>query len=194
MADDESGDPSAKKAWDSAKGKTEGEDQRQAAENDGTEKRNKPRNSISIGAASFSPTGSVPVKKINETDITVTVQTETTGTKTILLDRNDITLEEQRYGLTVLLRIDDHPSERGLKGGRVSRLTVTEGKIGEESILAHFENGEWDHEAETFAAVQAVMEAEKEHNGLEEEPAQEKPNSIGGHHRRDRPDDPGMEI
>lgn len=195
MANDDGGKkPTALGAWDGAKSTDDGRNQNPTAEKDGTGRAFEPKNVAKKNYQAISPKGTVPVKRQQDTDITVTVHTEKTVPKMVPLDRNDITLEEKRHGLTVLIRIEDEQSKTGIDGGRISRLTVTEGKIGEETIHAHFENGEWDREAETFAVIQAVMESKKEHNGLEEEPTQEISVSRDDSRRRDRPDSSGMEI
>lgn len=187
--DDDKNYPSAKGAWDGSKGTDGTENQNPATEKDGSARTLKPMEARSLKPGSFSPTGTIPVKRHQETDITVTVQTETTVPKMISLDRNDITLEDVRDGLNVLMRIDDEPSKSGMDGGRISRMTITDGKIGEEEIFAHFESGEWEKEPETFLTRQIVMDAKKHHNGLEQRLNKSGSDPRDNQRGRDRPDD-----
>ncbi len=86
----------------------------------------------------------------------------------ISLDRMDVNHEEEMLGINVLLRInEDGPTPEGIDGGRITRMTLTEGSIGKEKILAHFDNGEWRRKPEGTLATQVMMRAKKQENGLE---------------------------
>jgi len=86
----------------------------------------------------------------------------------INLDRTDINHEEEVLGINVLLRIDERGlNSEGIDGGRITRMTLTEGEKGNEDILAHFDKGKWVENADTPLAIQVKMRAMKEHNELE---------------------------
>ncbi len=86
----------------------------------------------------------------------------------INLDRMDINIEEEMLGLNVLLRVNEKgPCPEGIDGGRITRMTLTEGAIGNENILAHFDNSEWVQKPEGTLATQVMMRAKKQENGLE---------------------------
>lgn len=84
----------------------------------------------------------------------------------INLDRTDVNLEYQDEGLNVLIKREDETSERGIDGGHISRMTITKGELGKEEILAHFDQGEWLKEPETFLEKQVVMDAIELDNGI----------------------------
>lgn len=85
----------------------------------------------------------------------------------INLDRTDINHEEEILGINVLLRIDEHGlNPEGIDGGRITRMTLTEGEKGNENILAHFDKGDWEHKPKTPLEIQVMMRAKKEQNGL----------------------------
>lgn len=113
-----------------------------------------------------SPMGTISVGGHREVKVTVTNETLPDKQIPVNLDRKDIDLEYPEKGLNVLLRVDDHKSERGIDGGRISRLTLTEGEIGNEEIHAHFENGVWLEGPKTFVENQLIDDAKKQYNGL----------------------------
>jgi hypothetical protein len=83
------------------------------------------------------------------------------------LDRMDINHEEKMLGVNVLLRINEEgPTPEGIDGGRITRMTLTEGEKGDERILAHFDKGKWIEPAETPLEIQVKMRAMKQENGL----------------------------
>jgi len=146
--------------------KPEVEDTRTVAEKDKTSQYLQPQDTISIGAAAFSPMGTVSVKGSRDVNISVTSEELPDREIPVLMDRSDINIQYENKGFTVLVRRDDEKSERGLDGGHISRLTLAKGELGKEEILAHFDRGQWIKEPSTFLAKQAVMEAKKQDNGI----------------------------
>lgn len=114
-----------------------------------------------------SPTGTVRVPE--KTEFSFVVEEEITPEHFVEIDlsRNDINYEPEINGFKVLLRLNSEPHELGIDGGRISRLTLTTGELGNEDIHAHFDDGEWIEKARTPLEIQTVMKAKKEHNGLE---------------------------
>jgi hypothetical protein len=113
-----------------------------------------------------SPTGTISVGGRRDVNITVTNEEIPSQEIAVPLDRNDVNLEYQDKGFNVLLRVDDNKSDRGVDGGRISRLTLTEGEIGNEKIHAHFESGKWEQDPSTFVENQIIDDAKKQNNGL----------------------------
>ncbi|WP_299845283.1 hypothetical protein [uncultured Roseovarius sp.] len=146
---------------------SEQKDQRTVADQDGTQRRHKPANSVSNNVRSFSPTGTVAVKGRRDVNITVTSEETPDRRIEVNLDRNDINLEYQNEGLNVLVYREEEKSERGIDGGLITRLTVTEGEVGKEEILAHFDRGKWVKKPEAFLEKQVVMDALEQDNGIE---------------------------
>ena len=121
-----------------------------------------------IPTHSPSPTGTIKISARRE--VTITVDHEEAPEREIVVDlsRNDIHTEEKVSGTNVLLRFsDDGPCPEGVDGGRITRMTITQGEIGKETILAHFENGKWYEKAQSPLAIQVQMRMQKEHNGLD---------------------------
>lgn len=146
---------------------TEQKGQRTVADKDGTQRKHKPANTVSVGTRSYSPMGTVSVKGHRNVNITVTSEEVSDKLVEVNLDRSDINLEYENEGLSVLVRRESEPSKHGIDGGHITRLTVTEGELGKEEIVAHFNNGEWDKEADTFLEKQVVIEAIELDNGIE---------------------------
>ncbi|MCV6621839.1 MAG: hypothetical protein OIF51_08830 [Cellvibrionaceae bacterium] len=147
----------------------EAEDTRVVAEKDGTQIRHTPKDQVFIFQPDFSPTGAAPVKTQTSSHETAVVEPSTPSTeerlKSVDLSRNDIDVQDTYGNYTVLARIDDEFSDKGIDGGKISRLTVTEGELGNETILAHFADGEWVKKPSTFLTKQAVEEAIERDNG-----------------------------
>jgi hypothetical protein len=146
--------------------KTQVEDTRTVAGKDGTGQYLKPSNTVSVGAAGYSPMGTIAVKGSRDVKITVTSEDMPDREVPVLMDRSDINLSYKNNGFTVLVRRDDERSAKGIEGGHISRLTLAKGDVGNEEILAHYDNGQWMKEPQTFLAKQAVMEAKKQDNGI----------------------------
>jgi hypothetical protein len=164
---------------------TEQKDQRTVADLDGTQRRHKPANSVSNNARSFSPTGTVAVKGRRDVHISVTSEEVPDRLVEVNLDRTDINLEYQEEGLNVLVKREDEMSERGIDGGFITRLTVTEGDLGQETILAHYDDGKWLQEPKNFLEKQVVMDAVELDNGIEK-PDAERSTSQSKDHDIDR--------
>jgi hypothetical protein len=144
------------------------DDPRTPADKDSTGKNHNKKNEKSYNAASLTPMGSVAVDAKRTVTVSMITEEMPARDELVNLDREDINLEEKFKGLKVLMRINyDGPTEKGIDGGRITRLTVTEGEIGSEKIAAHFDNGKWTRKPETVLEIQARMRAQKEHNGLE---------------------------
>jgi len=85
----------------------------------------------------------------------------------VKLDRSNMDYEEEILGLKVQMAFNfKGPCSEGIDGGRIIRMTITEGELGDETVLAHYENKEWKQEPETPMAIQSKMRAQKEYNGL----------------------------
>ena len=143
------------------------EDTRVVAEKDGTPIEYDPDEQFVVFNPEFSPTGAVPVK--TQTSSREVVEPSTPSSeerlKSVDLSRNDIDVQDTYGNYTVLARIDDEFSDKGIDGGKISRLTVTEGELGNETILAHFDDGEWVKKPSTLLTKQAVEEAIERDNG-----------------------------
>ena len=144
------------------------DDPRTPADKDSTGKNHNKKNEKSYNAASLTPMGSVAVNAKRTVTVSMITEEMPARDEPVNLDRFDVDLEEKFKGLNVLVRLNDNgPTENGIDGGRITRLTVTEGEIGNEKIAAHFDNGKWARKPETVLEIQARMRAQKEHNGLE---------------------------
>ncbi|WP_208352750.1 DUF7678 domain-containing protein [Pseudaestuariivita rosea] len=143
------------------------DDKRQPANKDSTGQNHKPKNTRSYGASSLTPTGTVAIKGSRQVNITVTNEELPDREVEVDLSRNDIRLEERVKGLNVLLWLEDQPHEKGIDEGRITRMTITKGEIGNEDILVHFDKGEWIQKPENPLETQVMMKVMKEHNGLE---------------------------
>lgn len=143
------------------------EQEKTTAHRDGTSRSQKPANVRSLGASSFSPMGTVAVKGRREVQITVTSEELEDREVQVNLDRTDVSVEYPNQGLNVLVKIEDQPSKQCIYGGKISRLTITEGEIGNEDILAHFANGDWIEKPNTFLANQVADEAIDRDNGTQ---------------------------
>lgn len=144
------------------------DDPRTPADKDSTGKNHNKKNEKSYNAASLTPMGSVAVNAKRTVTVSMITEELPARDEPVNLDRFDVDLEEKFNGLNVLLRINySGPTEKGIDGGRITRMTVTEGQIGNERIAAHFDKGEWVRKPETTLEIQARMRAQKEHNGLE---------------------------
>lgn len=125
-------------------------------------------NRKNVPTRSPSPMGTVRVPE--KTEYSFVVEEDFTPEHFIEVDlsRDDINHEEEVLGVTALLWIDyDGPNPMGIEGGRITRMTLTQGEKGHEEILAHFENGKWEQEAETPLAIQVKMRMQRQENGLE---------------------------
>ncbi len=143
-------------------------DTRAVADKDTTKQTLKPKYARSIGNAAMTPTGTISIPAKREVTITVTNEELPESVVKIDLSRNDINHEEKIKDVNVLLRLDyDGANPEGIDGGRITRMTLTKGEVGEEEILAHFDNGDWVQKPETPLEIQVMMKAKKEHNGLE---------------------------
>jgi len=145
------------------------EDPRTIADKDATAPTHKPKQVKSLGAASFSPMGTIAIKGTRNVNISVISEEIPDREELVRLDREDITVQYENKGLTVLVRKEDEMSSRGIDGGYISRLTVTQGEVGNEEILAHFDKGQWLKEPETFVEKQVVEEAKAMDNGIDRE-------------------------
>jgi hypothetical protein len=85
------------------------------------------------------------------------------------LHGHDFSLEDIEHGYLIQMRIEDEPSQKGLEGGRISRLTLVKGERKPENIKAHFDDGEWKNPPSTFLEKQIVMEKREEYNGTDQE-------------------------
>jgi hypothetical protein len=141
-------------------------DTRTVAEKDGSQPQHRPDNVIKSGAAGFSPMGTVPVKRSRNVNITVTSEELPDREVSVPMDRSDINIEYESHGFTTLVRRDDEKSALGIDGGHISRLTLAKGKLGDEQIFAHYDDGKWLKKPDTFLAKQAVMEAKNQDNGI----------------------------
>lgn len=159
------------------------ENQNTVADKDGTPPRFKPQNIRHANAASYSPSGTVSVKGRRDVNITVTSEEIPDQEIEVNLDRSDVTLEYEKEGLNILVRIDEEKSKMGIDGGRISRLTVTKGELGKEEILAHFDNGKWVKDPENFLERQLIMEEKQEHNGIEQADIKRTHPTSKGHER-----------
>lgn len=144
------------------------DDPRTPADKDSTGKNHNKKNEKSYNAASLTPMGSVAVRSNQQVVITMHQETPKERKMTVNLDRMDINHEEKMLGVTVLLHINEGgPTPDGIKGGRITRMTLTKGDIGKEDILAHFDKGEWIQKPSGALATQVMMRAMKQENGLE---------------------------
>lgn len=98
---------------------------------------------------------------------------------------HDFSLEDHEHDYTIQMKVEDAPSEKGLEGGRISRLTLIKGERDPENIKAHFDDGEWKKPPSTFLEKQIVMEKRDEYK--EEEHEQKK-------HDHNQSRDHGMDI
>lgn len=143
-------------------------DTRTVADKDGTKVEPKPNDQFFIFSPDFSPAGSSPVKtKVAEKNAPEPTKPDVKDVlRSVDLSRDDIDIEEKYRGCNVLLKLSNEPNNLCLDGGRISRMTVTKGKVGDEEILAHFDHGKWVKEPKTFLTKQAVMEAKQKDNGV----------------------------
>jgi len=81
------------------------------------------------------------------------------------LRTGDHTFEEEFNGLRVRTWIADDASSKGIRGGHITEMVVTDGEYGKETELAHFKNGEWEKRAEATPERQAIMEAVTSYDG-----------------------------
>lgn len=142
------------------------DDTRTVATKDGTTRTHKPPNVTTANAMTRSPMGSVAVNRSRDVSITVTSEDLPAYDIPVSMDRQDVDIDYENKGIRVLVRRDDEKSVMGIDGGHISRLTLAQGPIGDEEILAHYDKGEWLKEPDTFLAKQVTMEAKKQDNGI----------------------------
>lgn len=76
----------------------------------------------------------------------------------------DYNLEEEKNGFRVRAKVTDYPSKEGLNGGRISRLVLTTGEKGKETVHSRFDQGAWKKEMTTGLERQTAMEAMQDHD------------------------------
>lgn len=131
-----------------------------------SEKFHTPTNGEKKASSTAIPMGSIKVEAHTRVHFAVFSEEVPESEISVLLDRTDITEQYVNRGITVLVRIDDEKSDLGINGGRISRLTLVRGEMGSETILAHFDNGEWLKPPSSYLAEKVVREAEDRDNGL----------------------------
>lgn len=87
----------------------------------------------------------------------------------------DYNLETEVNGYRVRVKIEDSPSKEGLNGGRISRLSLSTGDRGEETVHARFDQGEWEEEMTTGLERQTAMEVMHEYDSGSLETKQSEP-------------------
>ena len=134
------------------------------ADKDNVGRKLTPKEYVVIFTPEYAPTGHIGVQR----DLPSNPEHQSEE-KPIDLHGHDFSLEESEHGSLIQMRIEDEPSDKGLEGGRISRLTLIEGERDPENIKAHFDEGEWKKPPSTFLEKQIVMEKRDEYKDAEHE-------------------------